>query len=55
MVWRSEVLIGRRYLAISGAKQEAEFRAQAREDLASRVEHTCAAFRRLLPTFVLEY
>lgn len=33
MVLRSDVLIGWRYLAISRAKQEAEFLAHARKDL----------------------
>jgi hypothetical protein len=49
------VVMARRYLAISGTKQEAEFLEQSRKVLASRVEHTCTAFGRLNYPFMLEY
>jgi hypothetical protein len=42
---RSDVLIGWRYLAISGTKQKAEFVERATNDLASRVEHNLYCFR----------
>jgi hypothetical protein len=48
------VLIGWRYLAISGTKQKAEFVERTARDLASRAEHTCTAFGRLNHSFLLE-